>query len=365
MSPAWRTFGTRNHLPALPFMAVLGALTGCTGSHEAVAAPTGGSQAAPVAGAAGANVSGANAAGSASIQTDTQTEVDAGAFVAPSCTGALPVMKARDPDLFVDVDPDWSCYAAPGAPQLDPPVRMAAGTATFTLMPFIPIVVDGVTVDFFFGSSTLGKPDQTRVFAPGESAVTFDVPAGSSVVAAYVHAMPRDPANRTVCELREYGCPVFQRDAQVQSLAFEQDQLALVANLSLGGGQADPTKSLITSVARDCQGRELRGGQFELVDADTNSVVQTGTDPGMPQSAYFQNALPTTACTFTSNDRSAWVMVNAPVSVMDNKPTRRFVVRLKGRMRASDAMPVVIGESPIELFAGVLSLVWVHRETAK
>jgi hypothetical protein len=274
-------------------------------------------------------------------------------------------MKARDPDLFVDVDPDWSCYPAPGAPDVAPPIRMSAGTATFTLTSFIPLTVDGVTADFFFGSSTLGMPDATRTFASGENSVTFDVPAGSSVLNVYVHEMPRDPANRSICELREYGYPISQDDATVQSIAFEQDQQALVANLALGGGQADPAKSLVTSVARDCQGREVRGAQFELVDADTNTVVQTGTDPGMPRAAYFQNALPAANCTFTSNDQAAWVIVNAPVSVTDNTPTHHFVVRLKGRMHASDKEPVAIGERPVELFAGVMSLVWVHRETPK
>jgi hypothetical protein len=79
--------------------------------------------------------------------------------------------------------------------------------------------------------------------------------------------------------------------------------------------------------------------------------VQTGTTGTLPRAAYSLFALPSASCTFTTTGRSEWMLLNAPVNVSGDKVTHAYRLRLKGRMRASDLEPVVLGEREVELFA--------------
>lgn len=54
-------------------------------------------------------------------------------------------------------------------------------------------------------------------------------------------------------------------------------------------------------------------------------------------------------------------MINAPVNVAGNSKGHSYRLRLKGRMRASDVAPVVLGEREVELFVGIMSVARVHR----
>jgi hypothetical protein len=58
---------------------------------------------------------------------------------------------------------------------------------------------------------------------------------------------------------------------------------------------------------------------------------------------------------------ASWVLVNAPVNVVDGKKTHSYRLRLKGRRRETDVAPVIFAESEVELFAGVMSAVRLYR----
>lgn len=264
-------------------------------------------------------------------------------------------MRARDRVTNTELDPDWSCY------EVKREQGRAAGTrtASFELLFLIPALLDGVTVDYFFGSSTLGAPAATRVFDTS-GAVTLELPDGVATLSVHVHGRARDD-RQSVAETREYDLPIPPGSEAIEGYLLLQDQFALITNLALGGESPDLTKAVLTSVVRDCQGRDVSGGVFELIDGQTGKPIETGTDFGAPHSSYFQNALPTTNCTFTSNEQAGWVMVNAPVNVDDQGQSRRLRLRLKGRMRARDARPVMIAERDVELFAGTMSLVRVTK----
>jgi hypothetical protein len=120
---------------------------------------------------------------------------------------------------------------------------------------------------------------------------------------------------------------------------------------------------MLNSWVSDCAGLPVSGAQFELIDGETNEPVPTGSDFGEPRATYYDYALPNVTCTFTSNKQStaSWTMVNAPVNVRDGKRTHAYRLRLKGRMRASDVEPVILGAREVELLSGVVSVVQVHR----
>lgn len=277
------------------------------------------------------------------------------------CTGPLPVMKVHDAEKGVDLEPDWSCYD-----DTDAGLSLAdAGTrsTTFTADGILPGLLAGVTVDFFFGASTLGTPAVTRVFGPDAGSVSFDLPASTSSVSVRQHALARADATRSLAELRQYDLLVPPVGEPIQSYLVLNGSRDLIVNLALGGEREDPEKALLMSTARDCRGRNVSGGQFELIDGETNLPVETSTAPSAPRVSYFRDALPSTSCMFTSNDQAVWVLINAPVNVSAAKKQHSYRLRLKGRRSETDVSPVVLGEVEVETFAGVVSLVRTHRQT--
>jgi hypothetical protein len=56
----------------------------------------------------------------------------------------------------------------------------------------------------------------------------------------------------------------------------------------------------------------------------------------------------------TNEQREA---VNAPVNVTGNAKTHSYRLRLKGRRRESDPVPVVLREREVELFSGITTVV--------
>lgn len=277
------------------------------------------------------------------------------------CTGPLPVMKIRDAEKGVDLDPDWTCYDTADAGLL--PADAGTRSASFTADGLLPGLLGGVTVDFFLGSSTLGTPVVTRVFGPDAGSVSVDLPASSTTVSVRQHALARADATRSLAELRQYDLLVPPLGAPIQSYLVLNGSRDLIVNLALGGEREDPAKALLMSTARDCRGRNVSGGQFDLIDGETNLPVATSTAPGAPRGSYFKDALPSTSCTFTSNDQAVWILINAPVNVSADKKVHTYRLRLKGRRSVTDSAPVVLGEVEVETFAGVVSLVRTHRQT--
>jgi len=274
------------------------------------------------------------------------------------CTGEPPVMKARIAATNEVIDPDWSCYDVDPMPSGPMPV-------TFRLEPAqIAPLLGGLTVDFFFAPTTLGMPAITRVVDPGVDALMFEIPAGVETVSARIHPSANDNPMLSIPEFREYGLWAPPTDASIiQGYVALQASLDLIVSFVVDPGQrADPARSMIIALARDCSGREVSGGLFDLIDGETDLPVPTGRAPGEPRVNYFQYALPSTSgCTFTSNDQAAWTMVDAPTNVAGDSITHPYRLRLSGRMRATDTTPVVMGEREIELSAGTFTFVRLYR----
>jgi hypothetical protein len=217
----------------------------------------------------------------------------------------------------------------------------------------IATLIAGVSVDLFFGPSTLGAPAVTRVFE--DYSVMFEVPAGITSLSARVHALVRDNGTPALAEVREYGMPLPTGANSLEGFFALQASSKLAQSLALDGGQADPTKALLGALARDCSDRDVSGAQFELIDADTGTLVPTSSDPGAPRAAYSQFALPSVMCTYTVAEAPAWMLVNAPVNIDGDSNTHAYRLRIKGRMRASDPKPVIFAEGDVELFPGVIT----------
>jgi hypothetical protein len=279
------------------------------------------------------------------------------------CTGALPVMKVRDLNTNTMLAPDWTCYATTsvdgGVPADSGARGLHAVAATFRLGPLPAALFAGVSVDFFFGPSTLGSPAVTRKL--DSESVMLDIPGGSTMLSARVQALPNQNPALSLAEVREYGFPIPTTAAPIEGYVVLQASRTLMVSLARDGGAEDPTKALIVAFARDCNGRDLSGAQFELVDGETNVPVSTGVAPGIASSSYFQYALPTPACMYTTADQPAWLMTNAPANVLNGTKTHSYRLRLKGRLTASDVAPTVLGEREVELFAGTMSLVRLYR----
>lgn len=275
------------------------------------------------------------------------------------CTGAPPVMKALDASTNTEFDPDLSCYeTGDAATSALPDAGLDAGngstrSATMRLGPLPSVIVGEVTIDIFFGTSTLTAPDVTRTFGLAADTVTFPIPKGLSSISARLREQPRD-GGLSVAEIRQYGLSVPMDGAPIEGYVALEASLALAVNLALGGGTADRSKALLFSIARDCRGNAVSGVQFELVDGTTGRPVPTGTEPADVHSSYGQFGLPTTTCTFSTNQQSEalWLLVNAPVNVAGNAKTHSYRLRVKGRRRESDLVPVVLREREVELFAG-------------
>ena len=282
------------------------------------------------------------------------------------CAGDLPIMKVRDPTTNAAMEPDWSCFDAP-----DDEAAADAGTAAHAATESIQFRLGigplsdapdlaqriltftmGVTVDLYFGASTLGKPAVTRTF--DQYMVSVDVPSGTPSLSARIRPLERAMAGLSIVESREYGIPLpsAATGAAAEAAFTVRDSRKLAANLVLEGGQEDLTKASLVALARDCRGRDVSGAQLELIDGATNLPLT-----GEARSAYSRFALPDPTCTFSNAEQPAWWMVNAPVNTSGATKTHSYRLRLKGRMRTGDRAPVVFGETELELFPGIVTRV--------
>jgi hypothetical protein len=282
----------------------------------------------------------------------------------PSCSGDPPVVTAHDLLTNTELAPDFGCYErARTDAGADRDSGLDAGrvvTKSIAFRTVLRSLLEGVTVDFFSGSSTLGIPSSTQVLGGDGGAVTFSLPSTTSVLSVRVHALQRSNAAASVVEMREYGFRLSGERPSIDGFAVVSDSRALAVRLALGGsGQEDPSKALLIADVRDCTGHPVNGAQVDLIEGDTNRPVSVGTAADAPHVAYSYFALPTPMCTFTSDQQegATWMMVNAPVNVVNGSKTRPYRVRVSGRRQATDSAPVVIVEREVELFAGLVSFV--------
>jgi hypothetical protein len=208
-------------------------------------------------------------------------------------------------------------------------------------------VIEGLTVDFHVGRTTVGAPAASRTFEPDAGEVTFPFPMNQRRVSIHTHALQRADSRFDISELRDYESPIPGDGGPVQ------------------GYIELPDKAVLLVTVLDCAGQDVGGAQVELVDLETGVVVQSVVQQGLPRSAYLRYALPDPSCTYTSNgtNQAAWVMVNAPTNVSVDHIDHGYKVRLKGRTRADQPQPVTFAEQAVELSAGTTTAVRVYRST--
>ena len=121
-------------------------------------------------------------------------------------------------------------------------------------------------------------------------------------------------------------------------------------------GSQSPNTSLadIVAGAEDCQGRDVAGGQFQIIDTQSNNApIQSSTTPGQPRSAYLQNNFPNPVCTYTSNagGRAVWTMINAPVDT-----SGRYMIQFSGKTSPGQGAVSLLAQYPVESYAGAVTV---------
>lgn len=283
----------------------------------------------------------------------------------PMCSGDLPVMTARDSLTFTEVAPDFDCYGrdgTDGGTDRDSGVDSGVDSGTVARKVSFDTVLHtlgaGVTVDFFYGSSTLGTPFATQVL-DANGAVTISLPRREAVLSTRFHALGQASQPASIVEARDYGLRLSSDSPSLEGYVLVSASRDLAVREALGGiGSENPSKALLVADVRDCAGRPVNGAQVELFDGATNQLVNAGAMPDDPHISYSYFALPTPACTFTTDQQelATWMMVNAPVNVTGGVETHSYRLRVTGR-RQANAAPVTIVEREVELFAGAISYV--------
>src|SRR5262249_18408964 len=126
----------------------------------------------------------------------------------------------------------------------------------------------------------------------------------------------------------------------------------------LGTTQTATGTAQVVTGARDCASHELLGGMIDLVDDATGQPLPVGAGPGDLHSAYFgSDDLPHTECVHTvALPIALWAAINVPTD-------RKLRIRLSGRMRETDAQPVVLGERALELVPDTILIERAYRLT--
>ena len=190
----------------------------------------------------------------------------------------------------------------------------------------------------------------------------FTPPANNIGLFVYrVNAQSADAATDSRLGTIQYDNLIPRNPAFAEGQSITQAALAYLLSGILGSQSPAPGSALVVSAARDCQGREVRGGVLELIDGETGQPVPTGKATGQLRSSYFFGGIPTEGCTFTSADKAIWSAINAPVNMPGN--AHKYSVRLSGRMHDTDVAAAVLGETPIETWTDQASIVRPYRLT--
>jgi hypothetical protein len=326
-----------------------------------------GAMLAPTVGAA-AGTAAAGASGSAgSLPAADSGSIASQVAMEPPCSGDLPVMSGFDAQTGSTLEPDWSCYLSITQSDADAGVLIDPGTAPSAVIevsyaPGNNVPFPAAMIDQFFAPSALGKPAYSGI-ADAAGRLMFPAPAGTERISLHVHAVadPMNPIGEIV-DTYAFDVPFAWPPHVVKASAYVTVAVdATIVNVLGSAELGDKTKAILYANVRDCQGRDVGGAQVELIDVATQAPVAVGTAACQPFGVYGRFALPDTTCTFTTAQRSEWMLLNAPVNVSNGAVSQAFKVRAKGRMRASDVEPVILDERPVELHSGAFINAYPYR----
>ena len=266
-------------------------------------------------------------------------------------------------------EPDWGCYeAASGSAAQDAdagamgPDAVASVLVQVSYAPGNNVGFAGATVDQFLEASALGQPTHSGL-SDAAGQVMFTVPSHTQRISLWVHGTSNtgsavtDIVDALVLDVPVVWPPNPIIAPALVALAVDTTIVNVLGSLE----QGDRTKATLSATVRDCNGIDVSGAQLELIDAATGAPVKSGTGAGEPFGVYGRFALPDKTCTFTSWQRSEWLMLNAPVNVGNGAVTSEYKIRATGRMRESEAAPALLDERPVELHAGA----WVSASPYK
>lgn len=324
------------------------------------------------------------------------TKPDTG-VVSNGCSGPLPVMTVLVNKM--QVAPDWSCYgadagyvdldagddgeasvtdaadaadateedtgapadASDGAPPDDgggpdaSDASVEAGGVVYTvgLLDFAsgaPPV--GATVDVMWGPLTGVTPAYTGlvVDSAGNVSIPATAPAGVLSLSYHIYGVTTDDAGAMYPVYWE-SLPLPTPPKVAPGTSVTQSTYDALSRSVLGSEKPIPTLSTLVAGAQDCQGREVQGAQFVIIDGATGTPVRLGNTVGSTRAFYLRDNLPAPDCTYTTNSaRAVWSMINAPANMGTGTAPHPYTVRFLGRMTASDTDAVVIDEHPVEAY---------------
>jgi hypothetical protein len=309
------------------------------------------------------------------------------------CVGPAPVMTVADTNGN-QIAPDWSCYGPGDAgfldlgdgsddaadandegppdasiadasdaavvPDANPPPDAApppdagvpdSGASTYALhlidfSTSAPAV--GATVNVMWGPLT-NAPIAFTGTADGNGTLFYPAPPQGTFVLSYkVSGAGQFP-------LYWQSLPIISPPGQSESYTVLQTTYQVLTESILGSEKPNASLSALNTGARDCQGRDVQGAQFELIDGNTGKAVPSGTSVGSARVVYLYNNLPDALCTYTTNSpRAVWAMVNAPVNLGPGVPAHPYTLRFLGKRFEGEA-PVVMAEYPVESYPGSIT----------
>jgi hypothetical protein len=282
---------------------------------------------------------------------------DGGSDAAPGDDGSTDATADAVVDAVADAPATETGTPEAGMPEAGPTQDLFQLTDFTTHAP-----TTGATVDIFFGNTVAGAtgPDYTGMTSTTEAGAggiaSFAFPPPPGTVFGYrVRSQTTPPAEQEVVELDNLT-PVPGTVFPGQSITTSEYQTLLAG--VIGTSHTAAGTEVLVFGARDCASHELLGAIMSLVDDATGQPIPTGTGATDVHESYFgSDNFPHPECTHTvSTPIALWAAINVPTTT----PLR---LQILGRMTASDAAPVLIGERKVELIPDDIMIQRAYRLT--
>lgn len=217
-------------------------------------------------------------------------------------------------------------------------------------------LVADVDVDLFEGDSVVDKTPfftgtTKGVDTPGPAELNYGqlyFPHPSSPILSYhVKAKPG-----IAKDFVGFGYEVPAPPGKVQGATVSPqlyNQLATFA-VTLPGWTPPDDLGIVTAPIRDCNGDDVGGALFKLIDGKTGQEVQPGTCARDPRFIYFDGSTPNTKCQYSDYRQALMLVINAPTNVSGADKGHVYKVQFFGRLRSSDTKPVMFAEKSVEIF---------------
>ena len=217
-------------------------------------------------------------------------------------------------------------------------------------------LVADVDVDLFEGDSIVDKTPFFSATTKGPSSGgpaelnngQFYFPHPSSPIISYhVKAKPG-----TAKDFVGFGYEVPAPPGKVQGATVSPSLYTQLTTFAVPLPGWTPPKDLgiVTAPIRDCNGDDVGGAEFKLIDGTTGKQVQAGSCARDPRFIYFDSEYPNPKCQFTDYRQALMLVVNAPTNTTGADKGHVYKVQFFGRLRDTDKTPVMFAEKSVEIF---------------